>query len=71
MYVGSGTATEILHEGDEVTVTCCEGAEGHVYGGRIAFTINEFSAEAVPRTGTQVMLTRRPVQRLPNVIDSQ
>jgi pyruvate, water dikinase len=51
MYVGSGTATEILHEGDEVTVTCCEGAEGHVYGGRIAFTINEFSAEAVPRTG--------------------
>jgi hypothetical protein len=27
MYVGSGTATEILHEGDEVTVTCCEGAE--------------------------------------------
>jgi pyruvate,water dikinase len=55
--VGSGNATEVLHDGDEVTVACCEGAEGHAYAGRIAFTINEIGAEAVPQTRTQVMLT--------------
>jgi pyruvate,water dikinase len=55
--VGSGNATEVLHDGDEVTVACCEGAEGHAYAGRIAFAINEIGAEAVPQTRTQVMLT--------------
>jgi pyruvate, water dikinase len=55
--VGSGNATEILHDGDEVTVACCEGPEGHVYPGRIAFAINEIGAEAVPQTRTKVMLT--------------
>jgi pyruvate,water dikinase len=49
--VGSGNATEVLHDGDEVTVACCEGAEGHAYA------INEIGAEAVPQTRTQVMLT--------------
>jgi len=55
--VGSGNATEVLHDGDEVTVACCEGAEGHAYAGRIAFAIDEIGAEAVPQTRTQVMLT--------------
>src|SRR6185503_125077 len=44
--VGSGNATEVLHDGDEVTVACCEGAEGHPYAGRIAFAIDEIGAEA-------------------------
>jgi len=55
--VGSGNATEILHDGDEVTVACCEGTGGHVYAERIAFAISEIGAEAVPETQTQVMLT--------------
>ena len=55
--VGTGNATEVLREGDEVTVACSEGPEGHVYAGRIAFNIEKVSAAAVPRTRTQVMLT--------------
>ena len=55
--VGSGTATEVLHDGDEVTVACSEGPEGHVYAGRVAFAIDEIDAAAVPQTRTQVMLT--------------
>jgi len=55
--VGCGNATEVLHDGDEVTVACSEGPEGHVYAGRIAFTLEKVAAEAITQTRTQVMLT--------------
>jgi pyruvate,water dikinase len=55
--VGSGNATEALRNGDEVTVVCSEGPDGHVYAGRIAFAIEKIAATAIPRTHTQVMLT--------------
>lgn len=55
--VGTGNATEVLRNGDEITVVCSEGPEGHVYAGRIAFDINEIAAARIPRTRTQVMLT--------------
>ncbi len=55
--VGCGNATEILHDGEEVTVACSEGPEGHVYAGRISFEIEKIDAGAVPQTRTQVMLT--------------
>jgi len=55
--VGSGNATEVLREGDEVTVSCCEGPEGKVYAGRIPFSVENVAAAAIPRTRTQVMLT--------------
>lgn len=55
--VGSGNATEMLHDGDEITVACSEGPEGHVYEGRIDFEVEKIDAAVVPRTRTQVMLT--------------
>jgi pyruvate,water dikinase len=55
--VGSGNATEVLRNGDEITVACSEGPEGHVYAGRVAFGVEKIAAAAVPRTRTQVMLT--------------
>ena len=55
--VGSGNATQVLRNGDEVTISCSEGPEGHVYAGRVAFNIQKVSAAAVPRTSTEVMLT--------------
>jgi pyruvate,water dikinase len=55
--VGTGNATEQLRDGDEVTVVCSEGAEGHIYAGRVAFNIEKIAAAAVPRTKTEVMLT--------------
>ena len=55
--VGSGNATGVLRNGDEVTVVCSEGPEGHVYAGRVAFDKEEIAAATVPRTRTQVMLT--------------
>jgi len=55
--VGTGNATELLHEGDEITVACSEGPEGHVYSGRIDFEVEKIDSAAVPKTQTQVMLT--------------
>ena len=55
--VGSGNATELLHDGDEVTVACSEGPEGHVYAGVIPFEVERIDAGAVPQTRTKVMLT--------------
>jgi len=55
--VGTGNATEVLRNGDEVTVVCSEGPEGHVYAGRVAFNIEKVAATAIPRTRTEVMLT--------------
>ena len=55
--VGSGNATQVLRDGDEITVACCEGPEGYVYPGRIDFEVEKIDALAVPQTRTQVMLT--------------
>ncbi|HSB27734.1 MAG TPA: phosphoenolpyruvate synthase [Pyrinomonadaceae bacterium] len=55
--VGCGNASEVLHDGDEVTVVCSEGAEGHVYKRRLNFAIEKVDAASVPQTRTQVMLT--------------
>ena len=55
--VGTGNATETLRDGDEVTVACSEGPEGHVYSGRIAFGLEKIAAAAIPPTRTEIMLT--------------
>ncbi len=54
--VGTERATSTLHDGDEVTVCCAEGAEGHVYAGRLQFAIDHIDASRVPQTRTKVML---------------
>lgn len=55
--VGTGNGTHVLHDGDEVTVTCSEGPEGHVYAGLIPFNVEKIDASVVSQTQTSVMLT--------------
>ncbi len=54
--VGTDNATEVLHTGDDVTVCCAEGSEGHVYQGRIPFEVTKLDASRIPGTRTLVML---------------
>jgi pyruvate,water dikinase len=54
--VGTGDATHILHDEQEVTVSCAEGDEGFVYEGRADFEAEELSLESIPATHTRVML---------------
>ena len=46
--VGCGYATELLHHGDEVTVSCSDGDEGKVYQGLLDFEILEVNMEKMP-----------------------
>jgi pyruvate,water dikinase len=54
--VGTGNATQTLCDGDIVTVCCAEGAEGHVYAGRIPFQVERVDATTLSPTRTHVML---------------
>jgi pyruvate,water dikinase len=55
--VGTGNATAVLTTGQEVTISCAQGSEGHVYSGRIPFAIEQMDASSVPETRTKIMLT--------------
>jgi pyruvate,water dikinase len=54
--VGTGNATQVLHSGQEITVSCAEGDEGFVYEGTASFTEHRLDASALPATRTAVML---------------
>jgi pyruvate,water dikinase len=54
--VGTGNATSSLHDGDEVTVCCAEGAEGRVYAGSVSFEVERIDAATLPPSRTKVML---------------
>ena len=54
--VGAGNATEELTDGQEVTVSCAEGDEGHVYAGIAAVTVTEIDIDTIPKTRTKAML---------------
>ncbi|WP_354637218.1 phosphoenolpyruvate synthase [Kitasatospora camelliae] len=54
--VGTGHATELLHNGQEVTVCCAEGEDGHVYAGLLDYEQSEIDLAGLPKTRTRVML---------------
>lgn len=54
--VGCGHATEILEDGQEVTISCAEGEIGYVYRGALAFEKEEFRLSELPPTRTALML---------------
>jgi len=54
--VGTGNATHVLHDGQEVTVSCAEGDHGFVYAGTGTYDVTETRLDTVPKTRTEVML---------------
>ena len=54
--VGTGDATKKLSEGQDITVSCAEGDEGHVYDGIADFTVTEIDIARIPKTRTKAML---------------
>jgi pyruvate, water dikinase len=53
--VGSGDATEKLHDGQIITVSCIEGDEGLVYDGKCDWQEEEIRLENIARTHTRPM----------------
>lgn len=54
--VGTGNGTDILSDSQVVTVSCCEGDNGFVYEGEIAFDRSEMDLDALPEVQTPIML---------------
>jgi pyruvate, water dikinase len=54
--VGTGNATAILHDDQEITVSCAEGDQGFVYEGIAEYETEELDLGAIPATRTQIML---------------
>ena len=54
--VGTGNATRVLHDGQQVTLSCASGDEGHVYAGEAEVQTSVTSLGEIPETRTKVML---------------
>lgn len=54
--VGSGNGTDLLQDGQRITVSCCEGDVGYVYEGDIAFQKVETNLNELPQVSTPIML---------------
>ena len=54
--VGCDDATTKLRTGDEITVSCAEGAEGRVYAGALPFTTTSTDLSSLARPQTHLMV---------------
>ena len=54
--IGTGNATHLLHDEQEVTVSCAEGDQGFVYEGTAGFEVVELGLDDMPQTRTRIML---------------
>ncbi|MEB3311685.1 MAG: pyruvate, water dikinase [Snowella sp.] len=54
--VGCGDATEAIATGQDVTICCSEGDEGHVFEGILSYDVHETALDNLPRTKTQILM---------------
>lgn len=54
--VGSGNATQVLEDGQVVTVSCAEGNQGVVYEGKLNYETEEIDLSDLPETRTRIMV---------------
>ncbi|WP_129782312.1 phosphoenolpyruvate synthase [Peristeroidobacter soli] len=54
--VGTGRATELLRDGDALTLSCAEGEQGVVYEGALPFETQQVDLTTIPQTRTAMMV---------------
>ena len=54
--VGTGDATHVLHDGQDLTISCAEGDKGTIYDGIGTVETEDISLDDIPETKTRVML---------------
>ena len=54
--VGCNDATEKISTGQDVTISCSEGDEGHVFTGLLPYEVHETALDNLPRTKTQILM---------------
>jgi pyruvate,water dikinase len=53
--IGTGEGTRVLHDEQEITVSCAEGDTGHVYEGLAQIEVQDIAIDEIPQTRTKVM----------------
>jgi pyruvate,water dikinase len=54
--VGTNNATEVIKNGQSITVDCSQGEHGTIYDGLLKFKVNKIDVQKVPRLKTKVMI---------------
>ncbi|WP_026182324.1 phosphoenolpyruvate synthase [Leeia oryzae] len=54
--VGCGDATDLLSEGQEVTVSCAEGDTGNIYAGLLDIEIIDLALDSMPKSPVKLMM---------------
>ncbi|MBW2999258.1 phosphoenolpyruvate synthase, partial [Candidatus Woesearchaeota archaeon] len=54
--VGTNNGTDLIKEGQNITVSCSEGEEGYVYDGLLKFEVKKHNLEKMPAPKTKVMM---------------
>ncbi len=54
--VGCGDATDKIHNGDAITVSCAEGDTGIIYNGLLDFELTRNSADSQPKLPVKIMM---------------
>jgi pyruvate,water dikinase len=53
--VGCGDASEVLKDGETITISCAEGSEGKVYPGELEYEVEKIDFSGLPETRTNIM----------------
>jgi len=54
--IGTDNGTEVVKDGQELTVSCAEGESGYVYDGLLDFAIETLDLDNIPATRTKIMM---------------
>lgn len=54
--IGTENATNVLKDGQEITLSCAEGDRGYVYEGILQFEESDVNLKDIPETKTQIMI---------------
>jgi pyruvate, water dikinase len=54
--VGIGNATSVLHDGQEITLSCASGEKGLIFEGLLDYAAEDIDLSVIPETRTEIML---------------
>ena len=54
--VGCGNATEVLQDGQALTVSCAEGDTGYIYRGELPYEVKEVGLDSIPELPFKIMM---------------
>jgi pyruvate,water dikinase len=52
--VGTKNATEVLKDGQYVTIDCTQGLNGKIYEGKIGYKVHEYNLKKIPKVKTKI-----------------